>query len=75
MVGDEERLAGRAGGLAVAVVLAEPREAVDLGPDQVRLLTVAHLKRRKWLSKGRGIQTGSGGWRFLTTCIHFRQFA
>ena len=45
MVGDEEGLSCGAGCLAVALVLAQPRQAVDLGPQQVRLLAVLHLRR------------------------------
>ena len=44
VVGDEEGLSGGAGRLAVALVLAQPRQAVDLGPQQVRLLAVLHLR-------------------------------
>ena len=45
VVGDEEGLSGGAGRLAVALVLAQPRQAVDLGPQQVGLLAVLHLRR------------------------------
>ena len=45
MVGDEEGLSGGAGRLSVALVLAQPRQAVDLGAQQVRLLAVLHLRR------------------------------
>ena len=45
VVGDEEGLSSSAGGLSVALVLAQPRQAIDLGPQQVRLLAVLHLRR------------------------------
>ena len=46
MIGDEERFSSGAGGLAVALVLAELRQAVDLGPHQVGLLTVSNLRAK-----------------------------
>ena len=45
VVGDKEGLSGGAGRLSVALVLAQPRQAVDLGAQQVRLLAVLHLRR------------------------------
>ena len=45
VVGDKEGLSGGAGCLAVALVLAQPRQPVDLGAQQVGLLAVSHLRK------------------------------